>query len=145
MNDSAGHTKLAKQFSLEEANAMLPLVRSIAIDISEIFSQVTSRRSDIHRLMRSGGTSGSVYKDEMAESRSDLQAEYDRIFMYREELESLGVFLRHSESGEIEFPTTIEGRDAFLSWRIGEVEIAFWRFADAPSGSRKQIRMDSSH
>ncbi|RMF44033.1 MAG: DUF2203 family protein [Planctomycetota bacterium] len=130
-----------KRFTLEEANAMLPLVRSIAEDIQSVFRDVTGRRTDLHRLLRRRSRSaGSAYEDEVAESRADLQAEYDRIWLYREELESLGVHLRQPEIGAIEFPTIICGQEAFYCWQIGEPRVASWRLADEPWSARKPVR-----
>lgn len=145
MNDVGASTQVTKHFSLEEARAMLPLVSSIVSDIAEIFQSVTGRRADLHRLMRGNQRqAGSLYDDEVAESRADLQQEYDRIWLFREELESLGVVLRQSESGEIEFPTLVDGEEAFFSWRLGEETIAHWRLADLPVSTRQLIRFDAS-
>lgn len=145
MNDVGGSTQVTKHFSLEEARAMLPLVTSIVSDIAEIFQSVTGRRADLHRLMRGNlRQAGSLYDDEVAESRADLQQEYDRIWLFREELESLGVLLRQSESGEIEFPTLVEGEEAFFSWRLGEETIDHWRLADSPASTRQLIRLDGA-
>ncbi len=119
---------------------MLPLVRSIVGDICEIFRDVTSRRTDLHRLIRKGTRrAGQIYDDEVAESRADLQEEYDQIWRYREELESLGVFLRQPEEGWIEFPARIHGHDAFYSWQLGEEVIAYWREAEAPWTLRRAM------
>ena len=140
MKDNTDATKTLKRFTLDEANAMLPLVRSIVSDICEVFRNVTGRRADLHRLLRKGARrAGQVYDDEVAESRADLQEEYDRIWRYREELESLGVFLRQPEEGWIEFPASIVGREAFFSWRLGEDRIQFCREADAPLSNRKPL------
>ena len=137
MNDSATPKQTLRKFTIREAEAMLPLVRSIASDICEIFRNVTARRSDLHRLLRKGPRSaGQVYADEMAESRADLQEEYDRIWQYREELESLGVFLRQPEEGCIEFPTVIHGQDAFFIWQLGRENIEYYRPADTPAITR---------
>jgi len=145
MKDNTEATKTLRRFTLEEANAMLPLVRSIVSDICEVFRMVTGRRTDLHRLLRKGARSaGQVYDDEVAESRADLQEEYDQIWRFREELESLGVFLRQPEEGWIEFPASIVGRDGFFSWRLGEDRIQYWREADAPWSNRKALlTMDS--
>ena len=141
MKDNTEATKTLKRFTLEEANAMLPLVRSIVSDIREVFRTVTGRRADLHRLLRKGvRKAGQVYDDEVAESRADLQEEYDQIWRYREELESLGVFLRQPEEGWIEFPALVQGRDAFYSWQLGETLIAFWRESDSPWTMRKALQ-----
>lgn len=140
MNDNSTSTKSEYRFTIDQANAMLPLVRSIASDISDVFRDVTGRRSDLHRLLRKGSlSSGQLYDDEVAESRADLQEEYDRIWRFREELESLGVLLRNSETGYIEFPTLIAGKEAFFSWEPGEEKIQHWRFADSPPGTKKSL------
>ncbi len=119
---------------------MLPLVRSIVSDICSVFRTVTGRRADLRRILRKGSlTSGQVYDDELAESRADLQEEYDLIWKYRQELETLGVILRHPENGHIEFPTLIMGRDAFLSWHVGEERIEHWRDAEASQSTRKLL------
>ncbi len=140
MKDNTESTKTIKRFTLDEANAMLPLVRSIVSDIREVFRTVIGRRTDLHRLLRKGArTAGQLYDDEVAESRADLQEEYDQIWRFREELESLGVFLRQPEDGWIEFPASIVGREGFFSWRLGEVNIEFWRESNAPWSSRKAL------
>ena len=140
MKDNTEATKTLKRFTLGEANAMLPLVRSIVSDICEVFRSVTGRRTDLYRLLRKGvRKAGRIYDDEVAESRADLQEEYDQIWRYREELESLGVLLRQADEGWIEFPASIVGRDAFYSWRLGEEHIQFWRDADAPWSNRKAL------
>jgi hypothetical protein len=120
---------------------MLPLVRSIVSDICEVFHRVTSRRVELHRLLRKGNRgAGRIYDDEMAESRADLQAEYDQIWQYREELESLGIVLRQPEEGLIEFPTIIDSEAAFYSWRLGETSVAHYRLASDSSGIRWPIQ-----
>ncbi|MCA9195334.1 MAG: DUF2203 domain-containing protein [Planctomycetales bacterium] len=140
MQDNSTAQNTAKRFTLAEANAMLPLIRSIVSDIREVFRSVTGRRSDLHRLLRRNArTTGQAYADEMAESRADLNEEYDRIWFYREELESLGAFLRHPEEGHIEFPTIIDDREGFLSWHAGEDKIMYWRQDGMPLNTRQPI------
>lgn len=119
---------------------MLPLVRSIVSDICQAFRTVTGRRADLHRILRKGSrTSGQFYDDEIAESRADLQEEYELLWKYREELESLGVLLRQPADGQIEFPSVVMGRDAFLSWRLGEASIGYWREVDASPTVRRPL------
>jgi hypothetical protein len=140
MNETTANVP-TKRFTLDEATAMLPLVRSIVSDICQVFRSVTSRRSELHRLLRKGNRgAGRIYDDEMAESRADLQAEYDQIWRFREELESLGIILRQPEEGLIEFPTTIDSQAAFYSWRLGESAVTYFRLANESSGTRWPIQ-----
>lgn len=126
-----------KRFTIDEAHAMLPLVRSIVADICQVFRHVTGRRSDLHRLLRRGSkNSGRFYADEVQESRADLQEEYDQIWQYRAELETLGVVLRQPEEGCIEFPTMVDGREAYYLWQLGEDSISYYRDAETPHATR---------
>ena len=129
-----------RRFTVAEANAMLPLVRSIVSDICSIFTRVTSRRSDLHRLLRQTSRStGTPYDDEVAESRAHLQEEYDQIWKYREELESLGVVLRQPEEGRIEFPGMLDGQECFYCWQLGEEQVSRWRSADSPNSQINKL------
>lgn len=140
MKDSATSKQLSKRFTLDEARAMLPLVRSIVSDICQVFRNVTGRRADLHRLLRKGArSSGQLYSDEIEESRADLQEEYDQIWQFRAELESLGIFLRQPEEGCIEFPTVLDGHEAFLLWRLGDDDIHFFRDAHSPQSTRTPL------
>lgn len=120
---------------------MLPLVSSIVGDIREIFERVTTRRVDLHRLLRNGSrNAGTQYDDEMAESRADLQEEYEKIWQFREELESLGVQLAKPESGLIEIPSVIDDREVLLCWQYGEDRIKSYR--DAASRKTELLPVD---
>jgi hypothetical protein len=133
-------TTTIKRYTVAEANAMLPLLRSIVSDICEVFRHVTGRRLDLHRLLRQKDRgSGTQYDDEVNETRADLQEEYDRIWKFREELEALGVILRQPEQGAIEFPASINGREGYLSWHLGEDEVQYWREEDEPWTDRKRL------
>jgi hypothetical protein len=78
----------------------------------------------------------------MAESRADLQEEYGQIGKYCEELESLGVLVRKQEDCRLEFPTLIDGREAFFSWELGEPTIAYFRLASDANSVRKPLHLD---
>ncbi len=140
MQGQQGSVRVEKCFTVDEANAMLPLVRSIVSVIRDVFNTVTQRRSDLHRLLRRRSrTDSSLYDAEMAESRADLRAEYEQIWKYREELESLGVILRTPESGSVEFPTEIGGEFVYLCWQIGDESIAYWRPDNSAFAARQPL------
>jgi hypothetical protein len=41
-------------------------------------------------------------------------------------IDELGVTLRDIESGLIDFPALVTGRQVWLCWRLGEGDIAWW-------------------
>ena len=46
------------------------------------------------------------------------------------ELEVLGLSLLHGPTALIGFPTVVNDRPAYFSWRPGEEKLAFWNYAD---------------
>src|SRR6185436_2502523 len=84
--------KPARVFTIEQANAMLPLVRAITTDLAKLAREVVERR---HRLalLTSGRdlTPGDPYSDELAQMESHLERDAGRLQEYVEELRALGV------------------------------------------------------
>jgi hypothetical protein len=56
------------------------------------------------------------------------------------ELEFLGIDLLESRHGHVGFPTIVNGRDAYFSWRLGEDDLMHWHFA----GEKTRRRVPSS-
>ena len=46
------------------------------------------------------------------------------------EIDDLGVLLRDPDTGLVDFPSSREGQDIFLCWRLGENRIGFWHPRD---------------
>jgi hypothetical protein len=68
----------------------------------------------------------------------------------REELEVLGVVLLDPDVGRVGFPTMVNNRQAFFSWRPGEEGLHSWHFAEEtqcrpiPPAWLKEISMSAS-
>lgn len=140
--ESTIQTASTKQrvFRIDEANAMLPLVKSIVGDIQEVFSRVSYRKSDLHRLRRRGSRQvGTAYEDEIAESRADLQEEFELVWKYRDELEALGAVLRDPEEGSVEFPCEVNGVSGFYCWQPEYDSILHWRESDSTASTRHLV------
>lgn len=123
-----------------QARAMLPLVRSIVSDAHELERQVQQRRHDLGRV-RAGGPkkAGRLYDDELAESRSDLEADERQLEAYRHELTQLGLRLVSSHDGEVEFPTLFANRPVYLCWRLGDDDLLYWRQPEQSFDLRERI------
>ena len=55
------------------------------------------------------------------------------------ELDLVGVDLLDFERGLISFPTLHDGREAALSWHLGEEEVMYWHEPEAGLESRESI------
>jgi len=54
-------------------------------------------------------------------------------------IDELGVTLREIETGLIDFPALVTGRQVWLCWRLGEGEIGWWHEMTEGFGSRRPL------
>jgi hypothetical protein len=118
----------AKKYTVEEANALLPYLAPTLVELRDKLEAATKIRLELVRAATSNG--GSTERDRW----SRTLARVDELI---ERLQSWEVELRDVSTGLVDFPATIEGRDAWLCWRLGEVEVAHWhRPEDGLAGRR---------
>lgn len=129
-----------KVFTLQQANATLPLVRAIVGDLVELSREVFERRHRLALLFEGRQRDAfGPYRDELAQIEEDLDRDTARLQEYAEELEQLGVELRSATEGLIDFPAIIEDRLVFLCWKLGEPEVGFWHELDAGYQGRQPL------
>lgn len=129
-----------KTFTIEQANAMLPLVRAITADLTVLAREVIERR---HRLdMITAGRelkSSDPYTEELAHVEAELELDTARLKGYLDELKELGVEPKGAVEGLVDFPSILDGRLVFLCWKLGEPEIMHWHDIDAGFAGRQSL------
>jgi hypothetical protein len=141
MNETAENSK--RFFTVEEANRRLPLVRAIIEDIVTLFHEVHDRKERLLRIRQTsrGGSQSeqNVYEEELDQIERDLEKDIQRLEAFVQELRDLGVELKDYANGLVDFPTIIDGREAYLCWKRGEEEIAYWHELDAGFQGRQSL------
>lgn len=141
---SSPHYTPARLFTIEQANAMLPLVRAITTDLATLATDVMERR---HRLaLIANGRelkAGDPYSDELAQMKADLERDAARLREYVEELQELGVEPKGALEGLVDFPAMIDDRVVYLCWRLGEPEVLYWHELEAGFGGRQPLTAGS--
>lgn len=139
--------KRAKQrelFSIEEANAMLPLVRAILTDLTELHRDVNDRRRRLSTLLAGRNPNDhDLYHEELVQIEQELEKDTRRLQDYREELRALGVESENGPDGFVHFPAFSDGSKMFLCWKLGEDELLFWHNPDSTCGKRHFLTADS--
>jgi hypothetical protein len=124
MNTTYQPTKI---FTLQQANAMLPLVRAIATDASLLASEILERRERISELRAGRVQSRSdLYAEELSQVEQELDRQTDRLSQYADELRQLGAEPKSSAEGLVDFPALINGELAYLCWKLGEPNVLHW-------------------
>jgi hypothetical protein len=138
------HAKRREFFSIEEANAMLPLVRAIVADLTELARDVNDRRRRLTFLL--GGRNPNdhdLYHEELVQIEQELEKDTRRLHDYREELRALGVDSEDGLDGFVDFPAFSDGRKICLCWKLGEDEVLFWHDPGAGCKQRRCLTADS--
>ena len=135
--------KTAKLFTVEEANATLPLVRAIMQDLAGLSQELVERRQRLDHLLGGRETEeGDPYGEELAQIQEELEREITKLQEYVNELRVLGVEPKNGPDGLIDlvdFPAEIEGRRVYLCWRLGEPEVSFWHDIETGFTGREAI------
>jgi hypothetical protein len=141
MNDHKRNYR--KHFTIEQANAMLPLVRAITSDLANLSRDVIERRDRLaHLLAGRNGQATDIYGEELSQIEEELEKDGRRLGEYIEELKKLGVEPKNPPEGLVDFPTLIDGREAFLCWKLDEPEVSFWHELEAGFAGRQSLTAD---
>lgn len=129
-----------KIFTLEQAGAMLPLVRAIVKDMAELARDVIDRRERL-AMLRDGRPKGQndVYQQELAQIDQELQHDTVRLREYVEELQALGVEPKNGPEGIVDFRCLMEGRVVYLCWKLGEPTINHWHELEGGISGRREL------
>ncbi|MDP6553301.1 MAG: DUF2203 domain-containing protein [Pirellulaceae bacterium] len=133
-----------KLFTVEEANAMLPLIRAIAGDMVALSRDVDERRERLNRINdhhESG--SSDPYADEVAQIEQELEKDIERLNEFARELSQLGVEPKGATEGLVDFPSRIDGRMVYLCWRYDEPEVLYWHELDGGFAGRQPLTVGS--
>jgi len=129
-----------KRFTVEEANAMLPLVRAITQDLANLSRDVIDRRERLaHLLAGRERNRDDPYSSELVQVEDELRRDVERLQGYVAELRELGVEPKSGEEGLVDFPAAIDGRTVYLCWRLGEPEVLYWHEIDAGFQGRQRL------
>ena len=120
-----------------EANRTLPLVRSIVRDMVDEFRELRT----LGRERRSLEIAGAREEEDgtLRSLKGEIHCLSSRIEGYLAELADLGLEVRDLELGLVDFPALVQGEPAYLSWRLGEQDVAHWYPADSGFRDRSPL------
>lgn len=128
------------RFSVQEANARLPLVRAVVRDLVRLGRDVAERRYRLSLLLAGRiAKPRDLYGEELAQIAEEVEKDTRQLRVYVEELEQLGVEARSVTEGIVDFPTVIDGRPAYLCWKYSEPEVLYWHESEAGFAGRRPL------
>lgn len=128
----------AKYFTVRQANETLPYVRRV---VGDIVKEYERWRDCIYRyeVIAANRRAEDGETDEQERLRREVDAVARRINSYIEELAAVGCVFKGFEGGLVDFYSKLNGRDVFLCWKLGEVEVRHWHELDTGVAGRKAL------
>jgi hypothetical protein len=158
---------MAKFFDIDDANSALPELRTILQTLRDERAQLIELRDEFARRAArdatdaadvgesggetpgsSGGLTGprvvpvdeeSPAAEERRRLRLRMQGVIDQMQAGVARIDELGVTLREIETGLIDFPALVTGRQVWLCWRLGEGDVDWWHELDEGFGGRRPL------
>jgi hypothetical protein len=130
-----------RYYSVEEANKTLPLVRAIMEDIvrqNRIVEELQDRIASVKRDRRRPPRGQDSYSEELSQTQAELELREDELRAFILELQKLGVEFKGFD-GLCDFYTMVDGREAYLCWRLDEPEILYWHELESGFQGRQPV------
>ena len=117
-------------YTVEEANALLPYLAPTLVELREKSEQAVRIRETVSHAAATNG--GSADRERWSRTLARVGELVDRI-------QEWGLELRDVATGLVDFPAVVEGLDAWLCWRLGEPEVAYWHPREAGFSDRRPL------
>jgi hypothetical protein len=130
-----------KTFTLDEAQAMLPLVEKLlnrALESKRAAESIDQELTDLaRRIHMAGGMMVDVEK--VAARRLEMQTQIQRARETLQEIDEIGIQIKDLDTGLLDFPCRIEEEIVLLCWKSGEAAIEHWHTVESGFKGRQPI------
>ncbi len=115
---------MARFYDIDAANERLLELRPLLEQLKADRDALAEAQRDIREVLASDGAPGSDERLRAHEARvREIVRSMERAVV---QMDAWGVTLRDIQSGLVDFPALVSGRQVWLCWRLGEGEIAWW-------------------
>ena len=129
-----------RHFTPEEANALLAQVRPLTEELVEHWASLAVAQSERKQLaLQIAGNGGGADLTGAAALDEQIAREHAGVARCVNAIHELGGVVKDADTGLVDFPARIAGVEAFLCWRLGEDEIAYWHGIDEGFPGRKPL------
>lgn len=124
-----------RRFTLQEAEALIPELEAIFEKVADIAARAELKARGLRKLEEAQSQDHAA----VAIERSQLQFLAQGINDWLQRIVELGCLPKGVEPALVDFPSVIEGREAYLCWRLGEKRITHWHGTDEGFSNRKPL------
>jgi len=130
---------MARVFTIEEANGLVPRLETLFDQLNRLRGDAGPIQSSISHVERYGYSNGVDQATKLRDLRSQLDAKMKEIKTAFEDITALGCEVKDIDVGLVDFPAERDGRIVYLCWRRGEDRIRYWHERDAGFAGRQPL------
>ncbi len=131
----------SKYFSRHEAEQLLPLIEEFLRMAQEQKQTVDAAQVELTksaaRIMALGGSYPPY--SELVKKKTERDQASAKIVEAITKIQETGCLVKDIEEGLVDFPSLIEGEEAFLCWKLGEKRIEYWHGLNDGFAGRKRL------
>lgn len=130
-----------KTFTLDEAQALLPLVEALLKRAQEGKRAAEAVEAQLGGLQQRIAAAGGMRVDvsQVAKVRAEAEMELRRLRETLTEIDEIGVQVKDLDAGLLDFPCRLDEEIVLLCWRTGETAIEHWHTVEAGFQGRQPV------
>jgi hypothetical protein len=127
-------------FTVDEANALLPIVRPLAEELvrhRRALVEALARQEALAHTVQTNG--GGISAAASAEVAATVLEEGQAVARCVQQIHDAGAVVKDLDTGLVDFPSLRGGEEVCLCWRLGEDEIRYWHGLEEGFAGRKEL------
>ena len=124
---------MARHFTVEEANAVLPRIRTLVESVLKARQRILDLQPEVWPVLEKAVGNGGSRK------AGALVEEFKRIDDGVGAIQTMGAVVKDINTGLIDFPALRVDREVFLCWRYDEPRVTHWHELDTGFAGRQSI------
>ncbi len=119
---------MATYYTIDRANERLA-------ELAGLLEALRAQRDELRELK--AAYDATEPEDDRRRLRLRMQGLVDQMQATVARIDGWGIALRDIDTGLVDFPALVNGRQVWLCWRLGEVEVSWWHgLEDGVAGRR---------
>ena len=117
---------MPRRFTREEADALLPEIAPLLMQVRDLKRQNDEARAAVNELQERLKTNGHSMDVELTQLSRKLQESGAAINVLVERVTRHGIEVKDLDMGLVDFRAERGGRDVYLCWKLGEERVSYW-------------------
>lgn len=125
---------MATYYTIDRANERL-------LELAGMLEALRAQRDELRELKVA--YDATEPEDDRRRVRLRMQGQVDQMQATVARIDGWGIALRDIDTGLVDFPALVSGRQVWLCWRLGEAEVGWWHgLEDGVAGRRPLAEME---